>query len=131
VKLAATSQLGKRKISMSCMKIQTQFAVVQRGLHEYRLVGSVNDVLAVEDDLAKAVAREIRVRLTPQTQAELPQSHPVNPKAFDAYLQGYYYFERKSDKDTAVLTGIARWHLRYIRDCGCLFASLRENPVEG
>ena len=84
------------------MKIQTQFAVVQRGLHEYRLVGSVNDVLAVEDDLAKAVAREIRVRLTPQTQAELPQSHPVNPKAFDAYLQGYYYFERKSDKDTAM-----------------------------
>lgn len=62
------------------MKIQTQFAVVQRGLHEYRLVGSVNDVLAVEDDLAKAVAREIRVRLTPQTQAELHSRTPLTQK---------------------------------------------------
>jgi tetratricopeptide (TPR) repeat protein len=29
----------------------------------------------------------------------LAQSHPVNPEAFDAYLQGYYYFERNSEKD--------------------------------
>src|SRR6266566_1746426 len=58
------------------------------------------DILNVQDDVAKAVAREIRVRLTSQQQAELAQSHPVNPKAFDAYLQGYYFFERNTDKDT-------------------------------
>jgi TolB-like protein/DNA-binding winged helix-turn-helix (wHTH) protein len=58
------------------------------------------DVLKVEDDVAQAVAREIRVRLTSKQQAELAQSHPVNPEAFDAYLQGHYYFERDSSKDT-------------------------------
>ena len=58
------------------------------------------NILNVQDDVAKAVAREIRVRLTSQQQAELAQSHPVNPKAFDAYLQGYYFFERNTDKDT-------------------------------
>ena len=58
------------------------------------------NILTVEDDVAKAVAREIRVRLTSQQQAEFAQSHPVNPGAFDAYMQGYYYFERDSDKDT-------------------------------
>jgi TolB-like protein/DNA-binding winged helix-turn-helix (wHTH) protein len=58
------------------------------------------DVLNVEDDVAKAVAHEIRVRLTSKKQAELAQSHPVNPEAFDAYMQGYYYFERDTDKDT-------------------------------
>jgi TolB-like protein len=58
------------------------------------------DILNVEDDVAKAVAREIRLRLTSQQQAELAQSDPVNPEAFDAYLQGYYYFERDSNKDT-------------------------------
>ncbi len=58
------------------------------------------DILNVEDDVAKAVAREIRVRLTSKKQAELAQSHPVNPEAFDAYLQGHYYFERETDKDT-------------------------------
>jgi len=58
------------------------------------------DILNVEDDVAKAVAREIRVRLTSKQQAELAQPHPVNPEAFDAYMQGYYHFERDTDKDT-------------------------------
>jgi TolB-like protein/DNA-binding winged helix-turn-helix (wHTH) protein/cytochrome c-type biogenesis protein CcmH/NrfG len=57
------------------------------------------DVLNVEDEVAKAVAQEIRVRLTSQQQAELVRSHPVNPEAFDAYLQGHYFFERNTDKD--------------------------------
>src|SRR5271155_3554888 len=60
------------------------------------------DIFNVEDEVAKAVAREIRLRLTSQQQAELAQSHPVNPEAFDAYLQGYYHFERDTDKDTEV-----------------------------
>ncbi len=51
------------------------------------------DILNVQDDVAKAVAHEIRLRLTSKQQAELAQSHPVNPEAFDAYLQGHYYFE--------------------------------------
>src|SRR6266478_1285725 len=58
------------------------------------------DILNVQDEVAKAVAHEIRVRFTSKQQAELAQSHPVNPEAFDAYLQGHYYFERDSDKDT-------------------------------
>jgi TolB-like protein/DNA-binding winged helix-turn-helix (wHTH) protein/Flp pilus assembly protein TadD len=58
------------------------------------------DVLNVQDDVAKAVAREIKLRLSSQQQAELGQSHPVNPEAFDAYMQGYYFFERNTDKDT-------------------------------
>src|SRR5580658_3418768 len=58
------------------------------------------DILNVEDDVAKAVAREIKLRLTSKQKAELAQSDPVAPEAFDAYLQGHYYFERDSDKDT-------------------------------
>ena len=58
------------------------------------------DVLNVEDDVAKAVAHEVRLRLTSQQQAELAQSRPVNPEAFEAYLQGYYFFERNTNKDT-------------------------------
>jgi len=57
------------------------------------------DVLTVEDDVAKAVAREIQLRLTSKQQTELAQSHPVNPEAFDAYLQGYSFFQRNTDKD--------------------------------
>jgi TolB-like protein/DNA-binding winged helix-turn-helix (wHTH) protein len=58
------------------------------------------DILNVEDDVARAVAREIQIRLTPQQRAELSRPRPVNPEAFDAYLQGYYFFQRNTDKDT-------------------------------
>jgi TolB-like protein len=58
------------------------------------------DTLSVEDEVAKAVAREIRVRLTSQQQDDLAQSRQVNPEAFDAYLQGYYHWQQNTDKDT-------------------------------
>jgi tetratricopeptide (TPR) repeat protein len=58
------------------------------------------DILNVEDDVAKAVAREIRVRLTSQQQEDLARPHPVNPEAFHAYLQGYHFYQGGTDKDT-------------------------------
>jgi TolB-like protein/DNA-binding winged helix-turn-helix (wHTH) protein len=60
---------------------------------------AAKDILNVEDEVAKAVAREIRVRLTSQQQEDLAQSRPVNPEAFDAYLQGYHFFQGSTDKD--------------------------------
>jgi tetratricopeptide (TPR) repeat protein len=57
------------------------------------------DILNVEDEVAKAVAREIQLRLTSQQQAELSRPRPINPGAFDAYMQGYYFFERNTNKD--------------------------------
>jgi len=59
----------------------------------------VKDILNIEDDVAKAVAREIRVRLSSQQQADLARSRPVNPEAFDAYLRGYHFFYGSTDKD--------------------------------
>ena len=58
-----------------------------------------NDILNVQEDVANAVAREIRLRFSSQ-QADLARSRPVNPDAFDAYLQGYYFFQRNTDRDT-------------------------------
>jgi tetratricopeptide (TPR) repeat protein len=58
----------------------------------------VKDVLNIEDDLARAVAREIQLRLTSEQQADLSRSRPVNPEAFDAYMRGYCFFQRNTDK---------------------------------
>jgi tetratricopeptide (TPR) repeat protein len=58
------------------------------------------NILNVEDDVARAVASNVQLRLSSQQQAELSLPHPVNPEAFDAYLQGYYFFEKDTNKDT-------------------------------
>jgi TolB-like protein/DNA-binding winged helix-turn-helix (wHTH) protein/Flp pilus assembly protein TadD len=63
---------------------------------------SARDILNIEDEVANSVARQIQLRLTSQQREELAQSHPVNPEAFDAFMQGHYYFELYSDKDTDV-----------------------------
>ena len=61
---------------------------------------SMKDILNIEDDVAKALAHEIRLRLTPQQYAQSAESHTPSPEAFDAYLHGYYFFERNTNKDT-------------------------------
>jgi len=58
------------------------------------------DLLNVQDDVAKSVVQQIRLRLSSQQQANLAESHSVNPEALDAYMHGYYFFERNTDKDT-------------------------------
>jgi len=60
---------------------------------------SMKDILNIEDDVAKALAHEVRLRLTPQQYAQSAESHTPSPEAFDAYLQGYYFFQRNTDKD--------------------------------
>src|SRR6266851_7655212 len=63
---------------------------------------SAKDIFNVEDEVAKAVAREIQLRLSPQQQAELARPHPVNPEAFDAYLQGHYFYEQGTAKNVDI-----------------------------
>ena len=57
------------------------------------------DVLALQDELASAIAREINVQLTPSEQARLTSAPTVNPEAHDAYLKGRFFFNRPSDEN--------------------------------
>jgi hypothetical protein len=59
---------------------------------------NLHDVLALQDEVARAIAGEIRVRLTPQQQALLANARPVNPEAHDAYLLGRYYWNKSTEE---------------------------------
>src|SRR3984885_5706966 len=62
---------------------------------------SAKDILNVEGELAKEVAHKFQLRLTSQRQGELARTHPVNAEAYDAFMKGYYFFQRGADdKDT-------------------------------
>jgi len=54
------------------------------------------DVLAMQREVARDVARQIRIKLTPQEQVRLTTSRRVNPEAYEAYLLGRAYFNRIS-----------------------------------
>lgn len=46
------------------------------------------DILALQGEIAQAVAREIRVALTPAESTGLTAARLVNPEAYEAYLKG-------------------------------------------
>ena len=60
---------------------------------------SSRDVLALQAELASAIAREVNVRLTSSEQLRLAAVPSVNPEAHDAYLKGRYFFNRPSDEN--------------------------------
>jgi eukaryotic-like serine/threonine-protein kinase len=60
---------------------------------------SSRDVLALQAELASAIAREVNVRLTSSEQLRLTATPSVNPEAHDAYLKGRYFFNRPSDEN--------------------------------
>lgn len=50
----------------------------------------LNGVLNLQRDVAKAVANEIRVKLTPVQQARLKAVQDLNPQAYENYVHGRY-----------------------------------------
>ena len=57
------------------------------------------DVLFMQDELARDIAAEIRVHLTPVERTRLADARPVNPEAHEAYLKGRYFYEKLSIPD--------------------------------
>ena len=66
---------------------------------------SSRDVLALQDELASAIAREIHVQLTPAEESRLKHAPSVKPEAYDAYLKGRYFFNRPSDENLSKAIG--------------------------
>ncbi len=57
----------------------------------------LGDILRLQSEVARAIAGEIQVNLTPQEEgALLARARPVNPEAHDAYLKGRYYWNKRT-----------------------------------
>jgi eukaryotic-like serine/threonine-protein kinase len=56
----------------------------------------MRDILTLQSDIAKAVVDEVEVKVTPDEQARLAKSHPVNSNAYEAYLVGRFYWGKQT-----------------------------------
>ena len=61
--------------------------------------GAAGDMLALQAEIARAVASGVRVKLTAPEQARFAQAADVDPEAYDLYLRGRYFFNRAVDDD--------------------------------
>ncbi len=51
-------------------------------------------ILSLQREVARAIARQIELKLTPHQQARLARVRPINPEAHEAYLKGRYFFNK-------------------------------------
>ena len=56
----------------------------------------LRDVLTLQSEVARAISEEIQVKLEPGDQKRLAAARPVDPQAYDAYLQGRYAANRRT-----------------------------------
>ena len=83
------------------ISVQLIEAVPERHLWANSYDRDLRDVLALHSEMARAVASEIRIRLTPQERGLLAATRPVDPEVYAAYLKGRYFWNR-TDLDKAL-----------------------------
>jgi tetratricopeptide (TPR) repeat protein len=58
--------------------------------------GQLRDTLALQNQVARAIADEIRVNLNSQERAALKNVQVVNPEAYESYLKGRYFWNKRT-----------------------------------
>jgi TolB-like protein/DNA-binding winged helix-turn-helix (wHTH) protein/Flp pilus assembly protein TadD len=58
--------------------------------------GELKDTLALQDRVARAIAGQIQINLTPREQAALKSVSAVNPEAYESYLKGRFFWNKRT-----------------------------------
>jgi TolB-like protein/DNA-binding winged helix-turn-helix (wHTH) protein len=72
--------------------------------HSYE--SDFRDVLTLQDNVARDITQQIRVKLTPQEQSRLARKQSVNPEAYDYYLRGRFHAYDKNREDLEAAIGL-------------------------
>jgi eukaryotic-like serine/threonine-protein kinase len=56
----------------------------------------MSDILLLQSDVARAIADEIKVKLTPQEYARLTEVHHINPDVYELLLKGRYFWNQRT-----------------------------------
>jgi serine/threonine protein kinase/tetratricopeptide (TPR) repeat protein len=84
-------QFGKK------IRVTAQLIDVADGYHLWseRYDREMEDVFAVQDEISRAIAGMLKVRLLPAEEANLASRGTENVEAYNDYLKGRYYFNRR------------------------------------
>ena len=58
--------------------------------------GELRDTLALQSQVARAIAEQIRINVNPQEQAALKNVKVVNPRAYESYLKGRFFWNKRT-----------------------------------
>src|SRR6201998_3517115 len=71
-------------------------AATDKHLWSQSYEGELRDTLALQNRVASAIADQIRINLTPREQAALKSVKVVDPEAYESYLKGRYFWNKRT-----------------------------------
>jgi TolB-like protein/DNA-binding winged helix-turn-helix (wHTH) protein/Flp pilus assembly protein TadD len=58
----------------------------------------IRDVLALQNEVAGAIAKQVKAQITPAEAARLATARQVDPEVYQLYLQGLYYVDKGTEE---------------------------------
>jgi TolB-like protein/tetratricopeptide (TPR) repeat protein len=84
------------------ISIQLIHAPTDRHLWAAEYARPLDDVIALQSEIARTVAREVATTVTPAETARLARTDAIDPEAYDLYLRGRFFWERRTELDRAL-----------------------------
>jgi len=93
------------------VRVNTQLINAQTDAHEWaeNYDRPINDVFAIQSEIAKAIAEQLQARLSPSERAEMAKPSTNDPIAYDLYLRARQLDDLSNDPDAkgSLLQGIS------------------------
>ncbi|PWT87898.1 MAG: protein kinase, partial [Acidobacteria bacterium] len=92
---------GSIRRSRNRLRITARLVDAEQGhsIWSERYDRQVEDILELQDGLARNIAQALRITLSTQEESELAHKPTANPEAYDYYLRGRSHLRRKTHQD--------------------------------
>jgi len=65
----------------------------------------LRDVLALQEELARAIAQAVQLEIRPEDRRRLPRAAAVHPEAYESYLKGRFYWSMRGRENLLKAAG--------------------------
>jgi len=86
----------------------------------------LKDILGMQDEVARDIAAEIRIKLTAQEQSRLTAERKTTPRAYDAYLRGRYLWSQRNAEAITKAVGYFQQAVREDPDFAAAYSGLSD-----
>lgn len=87
----------------------------------------MDDAWSLQNEVASAIAREIRVKLTPAESQALASSRKIDPRALNAYLRGRYAWNRRTEQQLRTAIDYFNEAIRFQPDNALAYTGLADS----
>jgi serine/threonine-protein kinase len=92
---------GSARIAGPSLRVRAQLIDTATGIYLWSetFERRIHDVFAIQEEIARAIVRTLRLQLVPATEAAAFTRVPTAIGSYDLYLKGRYYWHRRTSED--------------------------------